>query len=291
MNGWEARAEKQYGTISRAQLRPFELTDRQIQTLSSSRLELAHRGVFRVKGSYPSGRQKVMAALLACGDDALTSFETCGSLLRLPTKPDLIDISVPHARKRSLEGVRLHRTNDIGPRDRYEVDGIPCTSPTRTIIDLAARVRGEELEYLFETARRMGLVTATVLAHRFEPLAGKGRPGSAALRELLTAADGRPKESKLEVRAARLLRENGISPEVTQHRVLSFRLDFAWVRRLLAIECDGFDWHGNRLAWKRDRRRIAALEALGWRICHLTWDDVTKHKTETLQRVRLFLAS
>jgi hypothetical protein len=43
-----------------------------------------------------------------------------------------------------------------------------------------------------------------------------------------------------------------------QHRVGSHRLDFAWVLLLRAVECDGFDWHGNRLPWKRDRRRIAA---------------------------------
>ena len=44
--------------------------------------------------------------------------------------------------------------------------------------------------------------------------------------------------------------------------------------------------HGNRLAWKRDRRRIARLEALGWRLLHVTWDDVTLHPRETIGRIR-----
>ena len=45
--------------------------------------------------------------------------------------------------------------------------------------------------------------------------------------------------------------------------------------------------HGRRLVWKRDRRRIATLEAAGWRIVHVTWDDVTRHPQQTVERVRM----
>ena len=58
---------------------------------------------------------------------------------------------------------------------------------------------------------------------------------------------------------------------------------------MVALECDGFAWHGNRLRWKRDRRRVAQIEALGWRIIFVTWDDVTLHPDETLHRVALAL--
>lgn len=292
MNGWHERAERQYGVITRAQLRAEELSNRQIDTLlANGTVERLRAGVYRVAGSYPSKRQKLMAAALWCGNDALLSDETAGALMRLPVltvdRPRLL---VGPGTRRRTEDLLLRRSRDIEPRDRFQIDGLPCTSPTRTVIDLAATMQGEDLEYLFERARRLGLVTKTVLAHRFEAFGGRGHAGSTAIRELLAAVDSRPKESKLEVRTARLLRDNGIVPDVTQHRVGSFRLDFAWLRGLRAVECDGFDWQGNRLAWKRDRRRIAALEARGWQICHVTWDDVTKHQAETLHRLRLFLA-
>ena len=98
-------------------------------------------------------------------------------------------------------------------------------------------------------------------------------------------------ESRLEVRAARLLRRHRVKPEARQHAVERFRIDFAWPSRMLGVECDGFEWHGNRLSWKRDRRRIARLETLGWRIVHVTWADVSEHGDETIGRVREALAS
>ena len=57
----------------------------------------------------------------------------------------------------------------------------------------------------------------------------------------------------------------------------------------VGCECDGFESHGNRLAWKRDRRRLAWLEAAGWRIVAVTWDDVTLRPAETIDRLVLAL--
>jgi very-short-patch-repair endonuclease len=76
---------------------------------------------------------------------------------------------------------------------------------------------------------------------------------------------------------------------VRQFVVEPYRLDFAWTDLWFAVECEGFEIHGNRLAWKRDRRRVAALERAGWRIMVVTWDDVTRHPAETLERVALAL--
>ena len=82
--------------------------------------------------------------------------------------------------------------------------------------------------------------------------------------------------SRLEVRTARLLRSHRLEPEAVQYRVENNRLDFVWLRFRVAAECDGFESHGNRLAWQRDRRRIARLEALGSSIVHVTSEDATE---------------
>src|SRR5262249_44895723 len=157
----------------------------------------------------------------------------------------------------------------------------------RTVVDIAAVCDGEQLEHIFDAARRLGLVTAPVFRRRVEPLLTRGRTGTAQLRELLRVIDLRPKESKLEVRTVRLLRSEGMTPEATQYRVGEYRIDFVLsLACKRGLECDGFDWHGNRLAWKRDRRRIAFLEAEGWRLTHVTWDDVTERPDETLARLR-----
>ncbi len=94
-------------------------------------------------------------------------------------------------------------------------------------------------------------------------------------------------EYRLEVKTARLLRTSTLPAPTRQHRVGNYRLDFVWLKWLVAVECDGFETHGYRLAWKRDRRRIAALEQLGWNIVIVTWDDVTQRPAETLDRIAL----
>jgi very-short-patch-repair endonuclease len=55
----------------------------------------------------------------------------------------------------------------------------------------------------------------------------------------------------------------------------------------VACECDGFEHHGSRLAWRRDRARPAAIEAAEWRVVHVTWDDVTREAAQTLDRPAL----
>lgn len=61
--------------------------------------------------------------------------------------------------------------------------------------------------------------------------------------------------------------------------------------RRIGCECDGFEHHGSRLAWKRDRGRLATIEAAGWRIVHVTWADVTRDPGQTLDRIAIALTA
>jgi hypothetical protein len=58
-------------------------------------------------------------------------------------------------------------------------------------------------------------------------------------------------------------------------------------RGVFGIECEGFEYHGSRLQWKRDWRRTAWLERQGRRLTFVTWDDVTLESEQTLERIRL----
>jgi very-short-patch-repair endonuclease len=96
-------------------------------------------------------------------------------------------------------------------------------------------------------------------------------------------------ESRLEVKLARLLRTSLLPTPERQFPVGRYRLDFAWPERRIGCECDGFEHHRARLAWKRDRRRLAAIEAAGWRVVQVTWADVTREPDQTLDRLSLAL--
>ena len=135
----------------------------------------------------------------------------------------------------------------------------------------------------------MGLTSPKALEHRAAELCGRGRPGSAPVRRLLAALrpGDRALESRLEVKLARLLRKCALPAPVRQHRVGRYRLDFAWPSIRVACECDGFEHHGARLAWKRDRVRLAAIEAADWRVVQVTWNDVVSAPGQTSERLQL----
>jgi very-short-patch-repair endonuclease len=241
-------------------------------------------GVYRIVGAPTTGRQRAMAAARWGGPGAAISHTTAARLLRLDgiRHEGPLHLTLPRGSGRRAHDLALHRS-DLGRGHRVTVDGISCTSATRTIADCAALVDAESLELAFDKARRLGLTSVRAIA----ALTGRGHPGSSRLRELLGQVGDRPRESRLEVKLARLLRTSNLPPPVAQFRIGRFRVDYAWPPLRVVCECDGFEWHGSRLQWKRDRRRIAAIEAAGWRVVHVTWEDVTRRPAETIARLEL----
>ena len=68
-----------------------------------------------------------------------------------------------------------------------------------------------------------------------------------------------------------------------------WRLDFAWPLRKLAVEYDGFDWHSDREAFRRDRQKRAALQEMGWSVLSVVFDDVRHRSRDMLRRIEVEL--
>jgi very-short-patch-repair endonuclease len=218
------------------------------------------------------------AALLWGGPTAALSGRTAGTMWGLDrvseTRPELIVVS----NRRAPSSVIAHRCADLLPTDVVQRDGLRCTNPTRTVIDLAANLNDEALESAFESARRQNLTTVAAVRDRQRKLGTQGRRGSHRLLRILDALDGTaPAESPLEVLVARRLRDEPIPRSVRQHVVVIFgrtyRLDFAWPEFRLALECNGAAFHD----FERDNRRWRQLGASGWRVLPVTWRDVTRN--------------
>jgi very-short-patch-repair endonuclease len=264
-------------------------------------------GVYAIRGAPCSERMAIAAAALAADGDI--SHATASHLLRLdaPVAPVPIELTVdgetrhPHVARieietdrRAFQPVCVHRFRRED-EPRLTVDGIRCSDAARTLIDLAGRLPVDALEDAFERARKLRLVSTVALARRFEVLGGKGRPGTPKVRTLLERARPGPLDSKLEGKLWRLLRASRLSEPVRQLRVDTlrgrrYRIDVAWLDLLVAVEAEGFEWHGTRAQWKADRIRVAALERLGWRVIVVTWDDVVLRPNETLDRIAMALA-
>jgi very-short-patch-repair endonuclease len=300
-------AADHYGLVTRAQVAHLRVTDRMTErALSDGLLRRVAPAVFCVRGAPQTERMAIAAAVLATRGDA--SHVTASSLQRFdapaPAVPihATVDVDQRHPRlrridvetsARSFHPVVVHRYQRVH-EPRVVIDGIRCTDAARTLIDLAPMLAVDDLEDAFERARLLGLVSTTALARRFALLGGPSRRGSANVREVLAHTKPSALASKLEGKAWRMIRRSGLSEPVRQLRVdvasgRWYRIDFAWPELLVAVEAEGFEWHGSRARWKADRVRVAALVRLGWRVLIVTWDDVTMRPLQTLDRIAMAL--
>lgn len=289
-------AARQHGVFTRAQALEAGCTPRAIaHRLRAGRWHLVHRGVYRMAGSRVTLQQQAMAACLAAGPKAFASYRTAAALLGLRAAGDAIEVSVPPGSRRSRPGVRLHEFGYLLPGDVATVDGVPATSPTRTILDLAAVATPRELQEIVERALSRGLTTLGRLERRLTRAGGQGRSGVRALRHLIGTlpGDGTP-ESNLEWGFLRLFQRAGflsLRPQVPvtiQGR--RYRLDFADPDRRVAIEIDG---RHHQLAARRrlDVERQEALESDDWTVLRFRATDrrraatVIGHLARVLPRV------
>jgi hypothetical protein len=106
--------------------------------------------------------------------------------------------------------------------------------------------------------------------------------------------DGNAPESVAEAAVLRALAEAGLPPPVCQHPVVREDgtpavLDFAWPDQMVALEVDGYRWHGSPAAHARDSARANAVAALGWTVLRSTPAEVSREPAALLQALRRHL--
>jgi very-short-patch-repair endonuclease len=250
-----ALAARQHGVVERGQLRRLGLSNSAIdRRLAAGRLHRVHQGVYAVGHPLLSGRGRWMAAVLACGPGAALSHASAAALWDLrPTAATRVDVSVPGAGGRARPGLRIHRALAMETTTK---DGIPVTTPERTILDLAATLPKRALERAIDQAEIQRLLDpasldALVRAHA-------GRPGTAKLKAALMAPQALTR-SELEERMLAICREHALPAPQVNTSVAGHEVDFLFAEARLVVETDGWAYHRTRRAFDRDRERDAAL--------------------------------
>jgi very-short-patch-repair endonuclease len=236
----------------------------------------------------PGARE--LAAVLACQPHAYASHRSAAhlfDLLSLPPNATTVEVSTTRDVRR--RGIRVHRVGKFGPGEIGDIDGIPVTSPARTILDLSGRLDENELEQLIAEAHaqraiRKGELTALLSLHRH-------RRGIAPLRALLERHE-EPKRtrSKAERRLLELIREHGLPEPQTNAMVAGHEVDLYWPEQRVIVEFDSFRFHSSRRAFEQDRRRDQTLAALGYTVLRITWLQLTREPEAVVSRIAAALA-
>jgi very-short-patch-repair endonuclease len=220
----------------------------------------------------------MFAATLACGDGAVVSHRSAAALMGLLDRaPSLIDVIADGSRGRAIEGIQRHHVQRPEPWETGTFDGVPCTSPARTLVDLAGMVGARTLRSAFERAAARRLLDIAAV----EISIGRRRPGTAALRELLdewrpaaaTLAKGRLK-SPLEAKVLPMLAKRNLPMPLTNAPVNlidgRIEVDFLWPDHHFVVEADSREFHATDVAFERDRWRDRELVRAGYSSLRLT---------------------
>jgi very-short-patch-repair endonuclease len=268
-------ADRQYGVVARRQLLLAGMTGAAIgRAVEAGRLRPVFRGVYAVGHVAVRREGWWLAALLACGEGAVLSHRTAATIWQLRTGPILpieVTTSTNHGRKHAR--ITTHRT-PLHPLDALIIDGLRVTTPSRTLVDLAASLERRALREAVERAQDL---------RRFDPgdIAGTlarapRRQGTRALADLvaLMQPDTDNARSHLERLFFALVRKAKLPRPAANHEIAGRARDFVWREQRLVAETDGYRYHSTRQARRRDNRRDRQLTTLGWRPVRFTYEEI-----------------
>lgn len=287
----------QFGLITLSQLEAQGLTRQGVQErVVVGRLHRIHQTVYSLTPGVMTERGRFMAAVLACGPEAVLSHRAAAYLWGIVDEwHEPIDVTAPNRRGRSPDGVAAHRDGSLQPIDKATRHGIPCTSLARTLLDYA----GVEPEWKV----RKAVSEAEVLhildrgAVRSVLRRGRRRRGVARLRLIMDTLHPltRRTRSELERRFLALCAKAEIpQPEVNVWLNAPggdpLQADFLWRDERLILEADSRRFHDTASAFERDPRRAQRLELAGWRVTRCTWSQVEREPQRLATIIRGLLA-
>ncbi len=262
-------------------------------------IERVGPGVYRVRGAPRTWEQSLLLGVWMRGGGAAASHRAAAQLHRLPGfRADIVEITQPRIAGRPKErSGSVHTALLLPDRHLTQRSAIPVTTVARTIFDLARRQPRGRMEVLLDHVLSRKLATLAEVRRVFFELAGRGRGGTALMRELLEARSDAvvAPASELEAHARRVFRTHGV-PEPR------FEVDLGdedWIGRVdcvfddarLVVEIDGAPYHEGLTNRTRDRWRDIRLAAAGWRVQRYIGEDFRQRPAEVVAAVLRALAT
>jgi len=267
---WGEVARRQYGLITWHQGLGIVGRTATVQAIRDGLIVRELPSVYVVDGAPWSKRRDIMAACLASG--GVASLRTAAWLHGFPCLTSLrTEITTTTDRRIRLPGVKAHRSTYLPAKHITVVDGIPCTTPARTAIDISACLGDETLTTVLSEGERQKRFTYADLATVLSDVRRRGRRRVAHVAPILDylMGVGDRGESPGEDWAARTLIAAGLSGFQRQLWIVvngqRYRPDLLYAREKVIVEYDGYDAHGRlRTAFDDDRDRMSELQLAGY---------------------------
>lgn len=233
--------------------------------LAQRRLVRLLPGIYAAPAAAGQPLTRLRAAQLWDPDAVLThqaaAFLTFWPKVRLTQ----VDLAVKHRVVRRSGYLSIRRV--VAPDLVVVRQGLRCTSPALTALDLVDRYGAKPIDILLHSRQ-------ATLEHLHGALAGSpGRRGNLQRRRLVLESRDNP-WSPAERQAHVLLREAGITGWVGNLKVEisghTYYLDIGFPVQKLAVEIDGREFHLGEVEFEHDRWRQNDLVNAGWRVLRFT---------------------
>jgi hypothetical protein len=181
-----AFAEEHHGVFRGAHARLCGLSKHQIE----GRIELGlwrrlYDDVYIAAGAPRTWKGALLAACWAGGFRAVVSHRSAAALWKLAGgRKTVVEITCPRWRRAQHAGLVVHESTRLDGSDLAVIEGIPVTTPERTLLDLGAVCHESVVEMALDKAENTGLVTRESVKATLDRLAKRGRRGAQALRQL-----------------------------------------------------------------------------------------------------------
>lgn len=275
-----------HGTATRAELLGVGLSVEQVRTrIENGSLIPEHAGTYRIGHAAPSQEASYMAATKAGGADTFISGRPAAHALGL-VKGKVPAPEVTATRQLKIKGLKSSLSATLAPEDTTRWQGIPITSPARTLVDLAAVLSAEALA---RACHEAGVKYGTAPRH-VEAVLKRRRnaPGAAKLRAII-AGDQKITLSKMERLLLRRLKDEGLPLPQTNVRAGTRRVDCRWPEYRLTVELNSFAFHNSRKSWESDYQREREARDRGDDFRRFTWTDVFEKPAYMVRELRQLL--
>lgn len=209
----------------------------------------------------------------------------------------MIEVVMPRW-ERAFRDIEVHESLDLISDDRREANGIPTTSPERSVVDLGA-VAPWLVESALDAGIRKGLFELGDVSAFVDRVSRRGRRSVGVIRPFLEARMtwDAAIESELEDLFCRVLADQAVALPMAQFVLLDdtgafvCRADFAYPDRRILIELDSEAHHMDRQTFRLDRAKQSRASRLGWRTLRYTWWDLTEPPWRVVDDLRTLFES